>query len=97
MLVMNRKHPPRTLFMADVHTPGSASVVSSFVSAEDFDHTGILVGVDPCASSYWWFPELHALPVEADGLTAHATGHATQRTGVSASATVRSTSAASAA
>ncbi|MFN5756677.1 MAG: hypothetical protein ACK54F_03145 [Planctomycetia bacterium] len=30
-----------------------------FVSAEDFDATGILTGVDACASSYWWMPELY--------------------------------------
>lgn len=30
-----------------------------FLSAEDFDATGILAGVEPCASNYWWIPELH--------------------------------------
>jgi hypothetical protein len=30
-----------------------------FVSAEDFDATGILAGMDPCESRYWWVPELH--------------------------------------
>lgn len=30
-----------------------------FLSAEDFDGTGILAGVEPCASNYWWIPELH--------------------------------------
>lgn len=39
-----------------------------FVSAEDFDATGILTGVDACASSYWWMPELYgpdaAAPVQ---------------------------------
>jgi len=30
-----------------------------FVSAEDFDATGILAGMDPCESRYWWMPELH--------------------------------------
>jgi hypothetical protein len=29
------------------------------VSAEDFDATGILAGMDPCESRYWWVPELH--------------------------------------
>ena len=29
-----------------------------FLSAEDFDATGILTGVEPCASNYWWIPEL---------------------------------------
>ena len=31
-----------------------------FASAEDYDSTGILTGVDPCESRYWWMPELHA-------------------------------------
>jgi hypothetical protein len=31
-----------------------------FASAEDYDATGILAGVDPCESRYWWMPELHA-------------------------------------
>lgn len=33
---------------------------SPFASAEDFDVTGILLGVDPCESCYWWMPELYA-------------------------------------
>lgn len=35
---------------------------SPFASAEDFDVTGILLGVDPCESCYWWMPELYAAP-----------------------------------
>ena len=37
-------------------------------SAEDFDATGILAGIDPCESRYWWIAELHHEPVavEAD-------------------------------
>jgi hypothetical protein len=35
------------------------------VSAEDFDGTGVLAGVDPCESRYWWIPEL--LAPEGDG------------------------------
>ncbi len=31
-----------------------------FVSADDFDVTGVLGGMDPCESRYWWMPELHA-------------------------------------
>ena len=30
-----------------------------FLSAEDFDATGILTGIEPCSSNYWWIPELH--------------------------------------
>jgi hypothetical protein len=29
------------------------------VAAEDFDGTGILTGMDPSASRYWWMPELY--------------------------------------
>jgi hypothetical protein len=38
-----------------------------FVSAEDFDATGILAGVDPCASNYWWIPELYGPDWGPDG------------------------------
>lgn len=31
-----------------------------FASAEDYDATGILAGVDPCESRYWWMPDLFA-------------------------------------
>ena len=41
--------------------PGGAA----FLSAEDFDVTGILAGVEPCASNYWWIPELQAEPASA--------------------------------
>ncbi|MCX7403397.1 MAG: hypothetical protein NTY87_09885 [Planctomycetia bacterium] len=58
------------LASSDVIAAGSAvqtdCVVSSarsrnrlFVSAEDFDCTGILTGIDPCESNYWWMPELY--------------------------------------
>lgn len=38
---------------------------TAFLSAEDFDVTGILAGVEPCASSYWWIAELQAEPPAA--------------------------------
>lgn len=38
---------------------------TAFLSAEDFDVTGILAGVEPCASNYWWIPELQAEPAAA--------------------------------
>lgn len=34
--------------------PGTA-----FLSAEDFDATGLFSGMDPCESRYWWMPELY--------------------------------------
>lgn len=40
--------------------PDPEPLAKTFVSPEDFDPTGILTGVDPCASSYWWVPEMHA-------------------------------------
>ena len=40
-------------------TEGVDALGSMFLSAEDFDATGILAGVEPCASNYWWIPELH--------------------------------------
>jgi hypothetical protein len=52
--------------MPDRENPSSTSLLQSadafgpmFLSAEDFDRTGILAGVEPCASNYWWIPELH--------------------------------------
>jgi hypothetical protein len=43
--------------IAPAHAAQAAS--GRFVSAEDFDATGILAGVDPCESRYWWVPELY--------------------------------------
>ena len=40
-------------------TDGAEALGPMFLSAEDFDATGILAGVEPCASNYWWIPELH--------------------------------------
>lgn len=70
MLRKNPLQPPRP-FSPDRATgaeipqplPGDRD---TFVSAEDFDRTGILTGVDPCESRYWWLPELFACE-EADG------------------------------
>ena len=68
MLSKNPLHPPRC-FTAE--TPASPCMTgrpeASFVSAEDFDQTGILAGVDPCESRYWWLTELHE-PTTAQGL-----------------------------
>lgn len=63
MLEPNRLDPPRQ-YEAPRTSAGAAPAPIGcgglFVSAEDFDGTGILAGFDPCASSYWWVPELHA-------------------------------------
>lgn len=60
-----------------------------FASAEDYDATGILTGVDPCESRYWWMPELQASvegPIVVEGLVAVVErpslgGHAARRAG----------------
>lgn len=87
------------MIVIDSHMPDPLSprhADARFLGAEDFDATGILTGVDPCASSYWWMPELHATHEGGDSL--HPTTlQATHRAGSSPAATSRSTSAANAA
>lgn len=62
MLERNRLQPPRpsspssTVDWSD--TPLAAGCSGLFASPEDFDATGILAGVDPYESRYWWMPEL---------------------------------------
>lgn len=49
------------------------SAAGPFASAEDYDATGILTGVDPCESLYWWMPELRVSvegPLAVQGLVA---------------------------
>jgi len=58
MLRPNPLQPPRPFLMPPAGNPAS-QVPSGLVSAEDFDQTGILSGVDPCESRYWWLPELY--------------------------------------
>ena len=73
MLAMNRLQPPRP------YTPTSQRAVAGitnpvaglpatgdrlFVSAEDFDCTGILSGLDLCESLYWWMSELYGPDVQ---------------------------------
>jgi len=62
MLDTNRLNPPHSFFAspATIARPIAPAGSGMFVSADDFDPTGILAGCDPCASSYWWMPELHA-------------------------------------
>lgn len=61
MLERNRLQPPRP--SAPPQTAGwcdgfPGTCGGLFASAEDYDATGILAGVDPCESRYWWMPEL---------------------------------------
>jgi hypothetical protein len=81
MLERNRLQPPRP--SAPSQTAGgfdgpTAGYGGLFASAEDYDCTGILAGVDPCESRYWWMPELYASPTAAgeSALSAVATEHA---------------------
>lgn len=60
MLRVNPLQPPRP-FVAGL-TPAASRPAgrASFVAAEDYDSTGIMAGVDPSESRYWWLPELYA-------------------------------------
>ena len=63
MLEPNRLDPPRPYAVQQAAAACGVAVARStslFVSPDDFDGTGILAGFDPCASNYWWMPELHA-------------------------------------
>jgi hypothetical protein len=76
MLQKNPLQPPRP-FASCESAPGSLArrTSSPFVSADDFDRTGILTGVDPCESRYWWMPELYgpeAAGPDANGPFRHA-------------------------
>lgn len=62
MLRTNPLQPPRPFSPAPVAGEPAVplpAATDAFVSAEDFDQTGILAGVDPCESRYWWVPELY--------------------------------------
>jgi hypothetical protein len=68
MLERNRLQPPRP--SAPSQTAGgfdgpTAGCGGLFASAEDYDCTGILAGVDPCESRYWWMPELFTSAIAA--------------------------------
>lgn len=59
MLQKNPLFPPvplRSRPQAVIEAPAHRVTL---VAAEDFDATGILVGMDPSASRYWWLPELY--------------------------------------
>jgi hypothetical protein len=61
MLERNLLQPPRS--SAPLQSAGwldsqAAGCSGLFASPEDYDATGILAGVDPYESRYWWMPEL---------------------------------------
>lgn len=64
MLQKNQLQPPRP-FAHQLRTPAVVVAKPAFVSAEDFDATGILAGIDTCASAYWWMPELEGSAPQA--------------------------------
>lgn len=65
MLRINPLQPPRPYSPAgSAAHPAAAAAGPAFVAAEDFDRTGIMTGVDPSESCYWWMPELYG-PDEA--------------------------------
>ena len=70
-------------FASAATTEGVDALGPMFLSAEDFDATGILTGIDTCASAYWWMPELYgpdpARRCDADAAAAIAI-QATRRT-----------------
>ncbi len=89
MLEVNRLNPPQSYHKPTTLASAPASALNRrvFVSADDFDATGILAGCDPCASNYWWMPELHTAAaadltvatVTDAGLARHATRRSAER------------------
>jgi hypothetical protein len=91
MLRKNPLQPPRPFTAA----PSAAASVAQpaqppgFLVAEDFDSTGIMAGVDPAESRYWWVPELYgpeAGPETAEPPASAAAPQATSRAGSRAAA-----------
>ena len=83
MLQKNSLCPPRSF--TPEHRPRVSGDRRLFLTAEDFDITGILIGVDACASRYWWVPALHtesAPPVGLVGGQAGAAAAGPERAGV---------------
>jgi hypothetical protein len=66
MLRQNPLQPPRPVAPTpqQAHVRASTAGSDRVLSAEDFDTTGILAGVDPSESRYWWMPELYGPPAE---------------------------------
>jgi hypothetical protein len=79
MLQRNPLQPPRPFLSPDPIGQVRPAGDGGFVSAEDFDATGVLAGVDPCESRYWWMPELYGPDAAADHVPADL-GQATRRT-----------------
>jgi len=66
MLRTNPLQPPRPHFPAAATGRSEPELAGpAFIAPEDFDRTGIMAGVDPSESRYWWMPELYG--PEQDG------------------------------
>ena len=59
MLQRNPLQPPQPYAAPTPARTSGRAVPAGFISAEDYDATGVLSGVDPCESRYWWMPELY--------------------------------------
>ncbi len=59
MLRINPLQPPRPFAAHAARGPIPESRGPAFVAADDYDSTGIMAGVDPSESRYWWLPELY--------------------------------------
>ncbi len=70
-LMANRTRSTNSPDRGPASASGQGFAGNPFLSAEDFDATGILAGVEPCASNYWWMPEL-LLGAELDPTSAPA-------------------------
>jgi len=78
MLQRNPLQPPRPFVPPAAAAEARPPRACGFLSAEDFDATGVLPGVDPCESRYWWMPELYG-PESAAGTETAGRDQATRR------------------
>lgn len=70
MTMLERNCPAPALPSASARSgdwTDGAGIGGVFASAEDYDATGILAGVDPYESRYWWMPDLFAAEESAAG------------------------------
>ena len=86
MLRINPLQPPRPFSVTSAPAAHRVTAGAGFVAAEDYDSTGIMAGVDPSESRYWWLPELYGpepvpTPAAVSPVTASPAAQATRRTG----------------
>jgi hypothetical protein len=82
MLRKNPLQPPRPFFAAPVASGrvAQAGQPPRFLAAEDFDSTGIMTGVDPSESRYWWQPEIYGPEADPESVGAVDSAAAVQAT-----------------